>query len=64
MHLFNVPKSLHHKFTNVVSTSEFIENPSELIQSEAVKENAYAIEFIKNPSELVQLEALSYFNFK
>ena len=36
----------------------FVDNPSEEMQLEAVKQNWYAIVYIKNPSEAVQLEAV------
>ena len=37
---------------------DFIDNPSEAVQLEAVKKSGYAIYSIKNPSEKVQLEAV------
>ena len=36
----------------------FVDNPSEEMQLEAVKQDWYAIVYIKNPSEAVQLEAV------
>ena len=67
--LINKPKEIpsHPELTKeelyyiILAKSEnfnYIKNPSEELQLEAVKRNGYAIEFIDNPSEAVQLEAV------
>lgn len=41
----------------------YINNPSEDLQLEAVKQNGYALEYINNPSERVQIEAIKQYPF-
>ncbi|CAI3959049.1 unnamed protein product, partial [Commensalibacter papalotli (ex Botero et al. 2024)] len=37
---------------------QYIPNPSEAVQLEAVKNDGYSIQYIHNPSEAVQIEAV------
>ncbi|CAI3959032.1 unnamed protein product, partial [Commensalibacter papalotli (ex Botero et al. 2024)] len=37
---------------------QYIHNPSEAVQLEAVKNDGYSIQYIHNPSEAVQIEAV------
>jgi hypothetical protein len=58
----NNPQGLFDLITQGVEFDEYaiqyIENPSEKVQLEALKKSYYVLKFIKNPSEQVQLEAV------
>ena len=42
---------------------QYIQNPSEYVNLQAVKENGYAVQYIKNPSEETKLAAVQWSGF-